>query len=97
MQLMSKKDSVIALRLQVEAAKAPLLRKAADKLLNESKFSSLRREMDAFRAENPWVEDSALFFCLIEYQVKTCPTNATAGQCLSTSAQSFYVAMLVVV
>ena len=55
--------------LQVEAAKAPLLRKAADRLLNESKFSSLRREMDAFRAENPWVEDSALFFCLIEYQV----------------------------
>ncbi|KAL0030183.1 hypothetical protein WJX77_001948 [Trebouxia sp. C0004] len=56
---------------QVEAAKAPLLRKAADKLLNESKFSSLRREMDAFRAENPWVEDSALFFCLIEYQEDT--------------------------
>ena len=53
----------------MEAAKAPLLRKAADKLLNESKFGSLRREMDAFRAENPWVEDSALFFCLIEYQV----------------------------
>lgn len=56
--------------VQVEAAKAPLLQKAADKLLNDSKFSSLRREMDAFRAENPWVEDSALFFCLIEYQVQ---------------------------
>ncbi len=88
MQLLSNKDSVITPGLQVEAAKAPLLRKAADKLLNESKFSSLRREMDAFRAKNPWVEDSALFFCLIEYQVKTCPTNATAGQYLSTSAQS---------
>ncbi len=88
MQLLSNKDSVITPGLQVEAAKAPLLRKAADRLLNESKFSSLRREMDAFRAENPWVEDSALFFCLIEYQVKTCPTNAKAGQNLSTSAQS---------
>jgi len=88
LQLTPNKDSVITLGLQVEAARAPLLRKAADKLLNESKFSSLRREMDAFRAENPWVEDSALFFCLIEYQVKTCATNATANQYLSTSAQS---------
>ena len=97
MQLTPNKDSVITPGLQVEAAKAPLLKKAADKLLNDSKFSSLRREMDAFRAENPWVEDSALFFCLIEYQVKTCPNNATAGQYLSISTQSFYVAMLVVV
>ena len=51
------------------AAKKPLLKKAADRLLYDSKFQSLRAEMDGFRQENPWVEDSALFFCLIKFQV----------------------------
>ena len=51
------------------AAKKPLLKKAADRLLNDSNFKSLRKEMDGFRQENPWVEDSALFFCLIKFQV----------------------------
>lgn len=55
--------------MQVQQAKAPVLKKAADNLLNVPKFSGLRREMDAFRSENPWVEDSALFFCLITFQV----------------------------
>lgn len=56
---------------EVAAAKKPLLKKAADRLLNDSKFKSLRREMDAFRQENSWVEDSALFFCLIKFQEDT--------------------------
>ena len=49
--------------------KTPLLVKAADALLNDSKFESLRHEMVSFRNENPWVEDSALFYCLAELQV----------------------------
>lgn len=56
---------------QVQATKDPLLKKAADNLLNGSKFSSLRKEMDAFRSENPWVEDSALFYCLITFPADT--------------------------
>ena len=58
-----------ALSVQVRKLKEPLLKKAADKLLKDSKFSSLRREMDNFRTENAWVEDSALFYCLITFQV----------------------------
>lgn len=57
---------------QVQADRAPLLEKAADKLLDpKSKFGSLRQEMTAFRSANPWVEDSALFFCLITFQEDT--------------------------
>lgn len=39
----------------------PLLDKAAHRLLNDAGFEVLRKEMDAFRSENNWVEDSALF------------------------------------
>lgn len=42
----------------------PLLVKVADRLLGDSKHGELRKQMDAFRTENAWVEDSALFFCL---------------------------------
>ena len=56
--------------LQVRDSRVPLLKKAADRLLEGSKFSSLRQEMDSFRSQNPWVEDSALFFCLIKLQVR---------------------------
>lgn len=55
--------------MQVRDSRVPLLKKAADRLLEKSKFSSLRQEMDSFRSQNPWVEDSALFFCLIKLQV----------------------------
>ncbi|KAL3141911.1 4-alpha-glucanotransferase dpe1, chloroplastic/amyloplastic [Trebouxia sp. C0010 RCD-2024] len=55
----------------VRDSRIPLLKKAADRLLEEAKFSGLCREMDSFRSQNPWVEDSALFFCLIKLQEDT--------------------------
>lgn len=45
----------------VAATKFPLLSKAADRLLNDSKFSALRKEMAAWRKAHAWVEDSAVF------------------------------------
>lgn len=33
--------------------------------------------MDSFRSQNPWVEDSALFFCLIKLQVSSHCTRST--------------------
>ena len=66
--------------LKVRDSRIPLLKKAADRLLEESKFSGLRKEMDSFRSENPWVEDSALFFCLIKLQVSS---HCTCGNLLS--------------
>ncbi|KAK9824025.1 hypothetical protein WJX72_007052 [[Myrmecia] bisecta] len=51
---------------EVAAVKQPLLDKAADRLLNESRFGQLRGEMDGFRGQTPWVEDSALFYCLAQ-------------------------------
>ena len=42
----------------------PLLDKAAARLLSDAQFADLRKEMDAFRSENAWVEQSALFRCL---------------------------------
>ena len=57
--------------LQVRDARTPILKKAADALRTDSKHGTLRREMDEFRSANPWVEDSALFFCLIKFQVSS--------------------------
>lgn len=59
--------------LQVQELKTPLLVKAADALLNKSKFESMRGELHNFREENSWVEDSALFYCLAELQVHCIP------------------------
>lgn len=49
---------------QVAAVKSPLLRKAAQTLLTSAKFAGLRGLLAEFRAENPWIEDSALFDAL---------------------------------
>ena len=43
------------------ALKFPLISQAVDKLLSDAAFSDLRAEVAAFRAANPWVEESALF------------------------------------
>jgi 4-alpha-glucanotransferase len=48
----------------VAAVKQPLLQKAAQRLLSSPKFSGLRSLMSKFRADNPWLEDSALFDAL---------------------------------
>lgn len=49
---------------QVAAVKNPLLQKAAQRLLTAPKFAGLRKLMTKFRADNPWLEDSALFDAL---------------------------------
>ena len=74
--------------MQVRDSRVPLLKKAADRLLEGSKFSSLRQEMDSFRSQNPWVEDSALFFCLIKLQV------SCDGPCSNTNLMLWPVLML---
>lgn len=43
--------------------KLPLLDRAAQRLLHGEAFGGLRDEMRAFRADNAWVEASALFRC----------------------------------
>lgn len=45
----------------IKAWKVPLLKKAANRLLNDAKFSKLRAELKAFEESHPWVESSALF------------------------------------
>ena len=42
----------------VNEFREPLLVKVADRLLGESKHGELRKQMDAFRTENAWVEVS---------------------------------------
>lgn len=44
--------------------KHPLLQKAAQRLLTSPKFAGLRKLMAQFRADNAWLEDSALFDAL---------------------------------
>lgn len=51
---------------QVAAVKNPLLLKAARTLLTSPKFAGLRGLLDQFRAENSWIEDSALFDALMQ-------------------------------
>jgi 4-alpha-glucanotransferase len=53
---------------QIRKVKEPLLKKAADSLLNDSKHKNLKAGMEAFRQQNPWVEDSALFHCLANFE-----------------------------
>lgn len=50
----------------IAAWKLPLLDKAADRLLNGEAYEQLREEMTVFRADNAWVEQSALFSVLTE-------------------------------
>ena len=50
--------------MQVAAVKQPLLQKAAQRLLTSPSFAGLRTLMAQFRADNPWIEDSALFDAL---------------------------------
>ena len=45
----------------VEAAKMPLLKKAAQRLLKEDRFQRMKGEYQKFRSDHPWIEDSALF------------------------------------
>lgn len=45
----------------VAATKFPLLKKAANKLLNDPSTAALKEEFKQFRKENSWVEDSAVF------------------------------------
>lgn len=49
---------------KVAEVKQPLLQKAAQRLLTSPKFAGLRKLMSKFRADNPWLEDSALFDAL---------------------------------
>lgn len=53
---------------QVQRVKVPLLEKAADALRTDPKFEGLRAEAAEFRSANPWVEDSALFYCLANFE-----------------------------
>jgi 4-alpha-glucanotransferase len=45
----------------VAAVKMPLLQKAARRMLGDGKFAGLQQGMAAYRQQNPWVEESALF------------------------------------
>lgn len=56
--------SCLVFRLQVAEVKHPLLQKAAQRLLTSPKFACLRKLMAEFRADNAWLEDSALFDAL---------------------------------
>jgi 4-alpha-glucanotransferase len=60
----SKRDRCVTGVLQVAEVKQPLLQKAAQRLLTSPKFAGLRKLMSKFRADNPWLEDSALFDAL---------------------------------
>lgn len=51
--------------------KEPILKKATKKLLTDSKLAGLKNELDAWRAEHTWVEDSALFHCLANFDEDT--------------------------
>lgn len=46
--------------------KVPLLDEAAHRLLDAPEFEALRADMASFRAANPWLEESALFFVLTQ-------------------------------
>jgi hypothetical protein len=45
----------------VAAVKNPLLAKAAQRLLTSPKFAGLRQLFEAYRKDNAWIEDSAMF------------------------------------
>lgn len=46
---------------KVMAAKTPVLKFAAGRLLGDSKFTELKKQMENFRKSNPWIEESAVF------------------------------------
>ena len=48
--------------------KTPILEKAADRIRTDASFRELRAGADAFRQQNPWVEDSALFYALSHHR-----------------------------
>jgi 4-alpha-glucanotransferase len=45
----------------VDAVKTPIIKKAVQRLMSDPKFAGLKAEVAAFRAENAWVEESAVF------------------------------------
>lgn len=53
---------------QVRDIKTPILDKAADRIRTDSKFREVRAGAEAFRQQNPWVEDSALFYALSHHR-----------------------------
>ncbi len=53
---------------QVRDIKTPILGKAADRIRTDASFKELRAGTDAFRQQNPWVEDSALFYALSHHR-----------------------------
>ena len=57
--------------VQVAEQKTPILNKATRRLLTDSKFSALKGELDEWRKEHDWVEDSALFYCLATFDEET--------------------------
>lgn len=54
--------------MQVRDVKTPILEKAADRIRTDSSFQELRAGAEAFRQQNPWVEDSALFYALSHHR-----------------------------
>ena len=48
--------------------KTPILEKAADRIRTDASFRELRAGADAFRQQNLWVEDSALFYALSHHR-----------------------------
>ena len=54
--------------VQVRDVKTPILEKAADRIRTDSSFRELRAGAEAFRQQNPWVEDSALFYALSHHR-----------------------------
>ena len=54
--------------VQVRDVKTPILAKAADRIRTDSSFRELRAGAEAFRQQNPWVEDSALFYALSHHR-----------------------------
>ena len=54
--------------VQVRDVKTPILEKAADRIRTDSSFRELRAGAEAFRQQNSWVEDSALFYALSHHR-----------------------------
>jgi len=51
--------------------KEPILNKATKRLLLDPKFASLKEELTAFREAESWVEESALFYALANFEETT--------------------------
>ena len=57
--------------LQIDSSRTPILVKAADKLLSDATLKGLLLEMQTFARENPWCEDSAVFYSLCYHNEAT--------------------------